>query len=151
MCHIRAARKHDVDELNRIACESEAYWGYDEKFMERFKEVYRITEDFICSNPTFILVEGSHVIGFYALIETHEGTELEYFYIDPRFIGKGYGKKMLERLIDYCREAGVKSFSLVTSPQAKGFYERMGAVVVGEVESLLREGRRIPRLRYEIT
>jgi len=29
MCHIRIAEKNDVDVLNKIAYESEAYWGYD--------------------------------------------------------------------------------------------------------------------------
>ncbi len=57
---------------------------------------------------------------------------------------------MWDHLIKYCKRVGVKSFSLVTSPQAKGFYEKMGVVMIGEVESLLREGRKIPRLKFEI-
>ncbi len=29
MHYIQAAKEQDIDELNRIACEAEEYWGYD--------------------------------------------------------------------------------------------------------------------------
>lgn len=150
MCHIRIAEKNDVDVLNKIAYESEAYWGYDLEYMKRFEEIYRVTEDYIRVNPTFILFDGNTVFGFYSLSVHDMETELELFYISPQYIGKGYGKKMWDHLISYCKKAGIESFLLVTSPQAKGFYEKMGAVVIDEVDSLLREGRKIPRLKFDV-
>jgi hypothetical protein len=57
---------------------------------------------------------------------------------------------MWDHMINYCKSVGIKSFSLVTSPQAKGFYEKMEAVMIGEVDSLLRKGRKIPRLKFEV-
>jgi len=150
MCSIFKAEENHIDELNRIAYESEAWWGYDSEFMERFRAIYRITEEYIRKNPTFILVENGSIIGFFSFIKSENETELEYFYIDPRYIGKGYGKKMWDSLKEYCKETGIESFSLVTSPQAKGFYEKMGAVVTDEVESLLRKGRKIPKLEYTV-
>jgi len=150
MCSIFKAEENHIDELNRIAYESEAWWGYDSEFMERFRAIYRITEEYIRKNPTFILVENGSIIGFFSFIKSENETELEYFYIDPRYIGKGYGKKMWDSLKEYCKETGIESFSLVTSPQAKGFYEKMGADVIDEVDSLLREGRKIPRLKFVI-
>lgn len=65
MCYTRFASANDLAELNRIAYESEAYWGYDEKHMEKFREIYSITEGFISTNPTVILLEGSQMIGFF--------------------------------------------------------------------------------------
>ena len=150
MCHIRAAEKNDVDILNRIAYDSEAYWGYDLEYMKRFEEVYRITEEYVMSNPTFILFEANVVVGFYSLSVHDTDAELDLFYVSPQYIGKGYGKKMWDHLIDYCKKAGIVSFLLVTSPQAKGFYEKMGAVVIEQVDSLLREGRKIPKLKFEV-
>lgn len=150
MYYIRSAKKDDVDELNRIAYESEAYWGYDMEYMKRFEGVYRVTEDYIITNPTFVFIESNLIIGFYSLLVHDEKAELELFYIKPQYIGKGYGKEMWNHLIDYCKRMDIKFFYLVTSPQAKGFYEKMGAVVIDEVDSLLREGRKIPRLKFEV-
>lgn len=53
-------------------------------------------------------------------------------------------------LLDYCKKAGIHSFSFTANPEAKGFYERMGAVLTGQEESLLRKGRIIPKLRFEL-
>lgn len=64
MCHIRIAEKNDVDVLNKIAYESEAYWGYDLEYMKRFEEIYRVTEDYIRVNPTFILLMEIQFSGF---------------------------------------------------------------------------------------
>ncbi|NLW03504.1 MAG: GNAT family N-acetyltransferase [Clostridiaceae bacterium] len=150
MCSIHKVEKSHIEELNRIAYESEAWWGYDSEFMEKFKAIYKITEDYIRDNPTLVLIENGSIIGFFSFVKNENETELEYFYIDPQYIGKGYGKKMWDNLVDYCKATGIYSFSLVTSPQAKGFYEKMGAVVTDEVESLLRKGRKIPKLRYTV-
>lgn len=150
MCIICSAKKNDVDELNRIAYESEAYWGYDLEYMKRFEEMYRITENYILTNPTFVFLESNLIIGFYSLLVHDKSPELELFYVKPEYIGKGYGKKMWNHLVYYCKSMGIKFFYLVTSPQAKGFYEKMGAVMIDEVDSLLREGRKIPRLKFEV-
>ncbi len=147
--YIRATEGIKLDELNRIAIESEAYWGSDSDFMEKFKTTYKVTEEFIKKNPTFILFEENQIVEFYSLSIKAEENEIEFFYIDPQYIGKGYGKKMWNHLIDYCKEIRIKEIILITSPPAKEFYEKMGAIQIDEVESLLRKGRIIPKLKYE--
>lgn len=96
MCSIHKVEKSHIEELNRIAYESEAWWGYDSEFMEKFKAIYKITEDYIRDNPTLVLIENGSIIGFFSFVKNENETELEYFYIDPQYIGKGYGKKMWE-------------------------------------------------------
>ena len=147
MYNILAAKGYEASELSRIAIESEAYWGYDSDYMDKFKVNYGVTEEFIRNNPTFIFYENNTIIGFYALSIKPEENSIEYFYIEPQYIGKGYGKKMWNHLENYCKGHKLKEFTLVTSPQAKEFYEKMGAILIGEVESTLKEGRRIPKLK----
>jgi N-acetylglutamate synthase-like GNAT family acetyltransferase len=150
MYYILAAEGHEASELSRIAIESESYWGYDSDYMDKFKVIYQVTEEFIRKNPTFILYEDGRIIGFYALLIKPEGNELEFFYIEAQCIGKGYGEKMWNHLKNYCKGHNIKDFTLVTSPQAKEFYEKMGAAQIREVESTLKKGRRIPELRCNL-
>jgi len=75
---------------------------------------------------------------------------LEYLFIEPRYIGKGYGRLLWDHLAENCKSFGIKEFKLVTSPQAKEFYIKMGAIPFGEVESLLKKGRIIPQLIYTV-
>lgn len=118
--------------------------------MKKFRAVYSVSEEFINNNPTTIIEDDDNIIGFYSVINDKSETSLEYFYIAPKYIGKGYGKLLWNHLIKDCRSRGVKEFSLVTSPQAKEFYIRMGAILCGEIESLLKKGRIIPKLIYTI-
>ncbi|MBU3143801.1 GNAT family N-acetyltransferase [Clostridium sp. CF012] len=151
MNYILAAIGYEASELSRIAIKSESYWGYDYDFMDKFKVIYEVTEEFIRKNPTFIIYENDKIVGFYTILIKPEGNSIEYFYIEPQCIGKGYGKKMWDHLANYCKAHSIKDFTLVTSPQAKEFYEKMGAIQIGEVESTLKKGRKIPKLKCNLS
>ncbi|MBB6215185.1 N-acetylglutamate synthase-like GNAT family acetyltransferase [Anaerosolibacter carboniphilus] len=150
MTDIRRAKISDSEILTNIAVESEAYWGYDSDFMEKFKMIYKVTEDFISNNPTYVIQEEEKIVGFYGLlIDGHENS-LEYLFIEPKSIGKGYGKALWTHMIKTCETLGIRELVIVAGPDAKAFYTKMGAVPSGEVESLVRKGRKVPRLIYTL-
>jgi len=147
---IRRGNKCECETLNNIAVNSEAYWGYDSTFMENFKSLYKISEELISDNKTYVIEENGNVIGFYIILIASNVAALEYFYIAPDYIGKGYGKLLWHHMVDICRKNCVNHIVLVTSPQAKEFYIRMGAAQIDEVDSLVMKGRKIPKLIYII-
>ena len=150
MLNIRNAKIDESNLLTEIAIRSESYWGYDSEYMDKFKSVYNVTIEFIMKNPTFIIEENKNIIGFYGVVSDNGMTSLEYFFIEPEYIGQGYGKLLWNYLVSFCKVIGSKEFSIVTSPQAKEFYTKMGAKPQREVESLLKKGRMIPRLIYVV-
>lgn len=137
----------ETEELRLLARESEAHWGYDESFMGIFDNTFNITESFIRENPVFSAREGECMAAFWGMRPDENGWELEYFYVSENVLGKGLGKKMWKHMTGWCEEQGVKQFHFVTSPQAVGFYEKMGAVQDGESRSLM-DGRPIPHFVY---
>ncbi|AOT71501.1 GNAT family N-acetyltransferase [Geosporobacter ferrireducens] len=148
MLTVRQAKAGEHEILTKLAMRSEAHWGYDSDFMETFESIYGVTEAFINIHPTFVMEEKGNIVGFYSILINNQGTSLEYFYIEPAFIGKGYGKLLWNHMVESCKNYGIKEIVFVTSPQAKEFYTRMGAEQTGEVESLVKKGRKIPRLVY---
>lgn len=150
MLNIRPAQIFEADVLTNIAIKSEAYWEYDSNFMENFKAIYKVTEEFIDNNPTCVIEEDGSIVGFYGLLIGDKEVSLEYVYIGIEYIGKGYGKLLWDHLVDNCKNLGIKELVLVTSPQAKEFYTKMGAIPSGEVSSLVIKERKIPRLIYTI-
>lgn len=150
MLNIRNAKTNECEILTNIAVKSESYWGYDSDYIEKFRIVYVVTEEFINKNPTFIVENDNNIIGFCGLSTENNLTSLEYFFIEPEYIGQGYGKLLWNHLVKYCKIVDIKEFSMVTSPQAKEFYIKMGAITHGEVESLLKKGRIIPQLVYTV-
>ena len=147
---IRSAKIDESDYLTNIAIKSESYWDYDFNYMEKFRLIYKVTEEFISKNPTFIIEDDKNIVGFYGILVENDMTSLEYLFIEPKYIGQGYGKLLWNHLVEYCKSEGFKELCIVTSPQAKEFYLKMGAVSWGEVESLLKKGRIIPRLIYTV-
>lgn len=150
MAKIRRARAEEFQILTDLAIESEAYWGYNEDFMENFRRTYQVTKELINQYPTYIMEVGQSIVGFYCIkLEKYE-VSLEYFYISPQFIGKGYGRTLWSHMTDICKSQGIKDLMIVTSPQAKEFYRKMGALEAGEVESLIQKDRKIPKLIFTV-
>lgn len=150
MANIRQAKTCESEVLTDIAAASEAYWGYDENFMKNYKAIYKVTDEFIISNPTFVIEDNDKIIGFYSIIRSDKEISVEYFYIEPKNVGKGYGKILWSHMTAYCKEQGISEIELVTSPQAKEFYIKMGAKLLGEVDSLVIKDRKIPKLTYTL-
>lgn len=139
----------ELDVLRKIAYHSEAYWGYGDAFMDIFDRIFNITEDFIKSNPVYAGYVQKEIAGFWGLQCREERYELEYFYISQEYLNQGLGKLMWRNLTAWCRDHKILGFQFVTSPQAVGFYEKMGAVVIGQTLSSI-DGREIPLLCYKI-
>ena len=148
MKFVKAQRKN-VAHLRHIAFHSEKHWGYSDSFMRVFDEKFNITTEFIETHPTFVGVIDDTPKCFWGITLSEDNCELEYFYVDENVLGHGYGKTMWLYMLNWCRENKIERISFVTSPQAVGFYEKMGAVVSGEALSTI-DGRVIPRLTYII-
>lgn len=149
MWKIRSGRTREAEALTNLAAESEAYWGYDEEFMEVYKIIYHVTPDIISENLTYVIEEDGEIVGFYVVVQEAYLGILEFFYVKPEYMGKNVGRKMWDHMVETCESLGILEIELVTSPQAKDFYLKMGAVVVQEVVSQIN-GRKIPKLRYKI-
>lgn len=150
MYTIVSASPKDAELLADLEVKSESYWGYSFEFMEKFKKIYLITEDFISANPTYILKEDETLIGFYGLLLNEHEYSLEYLFIAPEHIGKGYGGILWNHALEECRKLGITEFTIITSPDARGFYFRVGAAVFTEVDSLIKDGKKTPKLIYRL-
>lgn len=142
------ATPEDVECLRSLAHRSEAHWGYDKRFMDAFDSKFNITEEFILNHPVYVIRENSIPAAFWGLRRDAEMWELEYFYVSERELGKGYGKQMWAHMTSWCREHNVRKIHFVTSHQAIGFYEKMGATQDGTSQSMI-DGRSIPRFIYQ--
>ena len=146
----RKATGNDVKPLSNLAYNSEKYLGYSLEYMEKFSAYYNVTEDFIRKHLVYVMENEKEIVGFWGLSNSDKDWELEFFYIAPEYIGKGWGQILWRHLVTKCKEQDILKFQLVTSPQSTRFYEKMGAIVITQVESLLEKGRMIPKLEYVI-
>lgn len=151
MLIFRRAFEREIDELNAISFNSEMIWGFDPNYMDKFKQEYSLTKEYLKENLVWVIELNTKVIGFCAIKENNSSVaELEYFYVKARYIKKGYGKAMWNYMIDACSQLKYTELHFVTSPEASSFYLKLGAELVSTTESLLKRGRIIPELKYTI-
>jgi len=55
-----------------------------------------------------------------------EGNKIGGLYVNPKYIGKGLGKKLLRYLEDYTKKKGLRKLMLYSTLTAEGFYKKQG-------------------------
>lgn len=146
---IRRAIPEEAEALTELVYRSKGYWGYDEPFMEACREDLLISSDYIASALVYVGEEHGELIGIYGL-RLEEIPMLRDFFIDPNFIGKGFGKRLWNHLLHTARKINISTFDLHSDPYAEEFYLRMGAKRIGEIQSTVFANRLLPHMQVEV-
>jgi ribosomal protein S18 acetylase RimI-like enzyme len=78
-------------------------------------------------------------------------AEIEEFFVDPNFHGRGIGRTLLSKLLEACFSCGVKAVGLDADPNAEGVYSRYGFTTIGRSPSRSIPGRSSPEWNYAST
>jgi N-acetylglutamate synthase-like GNAT family acetyltransferase len=148
-------RRATVDEaalLTTIALDAKRYWGYPEHWIKHWEADLTITAEFIRDNYVYVAEHEGTVRGFYALCVFGEQAELEHMWVTPESIGTGIGKELFLDAMERAAALEVSGVEISADPNAAGFYERMGAKQIGEIDaSMDGQPRKLPRLKIEPT
>jgi predicted N-acetyltransferase YhbS len=83
---------------------------------------------------------------------TAEGDfDLGHLFVEPDSIGSGIGRKLFAAIVASLKRESARRLVIEADPNAKAFYERMGAVHVGEAPSGSIPGRMLPLLEFAIS
>lgn len=146
---VRKASLNEANELSHIALISKATWDYSEEFIQACKEDLTITDDYIVNNYVYVLESEGIKIGFFSF-QRKEEDALDFLYLHPNYKGKGYGKLLWQSVVEKAVELGMKCFTIDSDPNAKGYYMKMGAKLIGEAPSTVFKDRLLPLLRYDV-
>lgn len=119
--------------------------------MQACLEELTLDQRYIESNPTFVIeVEGS-AIGFYSLeyVSASE-AELGYLFVEPTFIGKGYGRKLMAHAQQKAQHLGYSQIIIQGDPNAERFYRASGGSVAGTRKSTSIPDRELPLFRIDL-
>ncbi len=142
---IRPARPEEANLLTEIACRAKAHWGYSDEQIADWKPAFlTITSDYVRQHSLWVAeyVTGQPV-AFAALELGAAGATLEHLWVLPGCMGRGIGSRLF-----YHVAGRAPAFTFTSDPQADGFYHKLGARIIGEVESA-RQGRRLSLFRYD--
>ena len=150
---IRRAAVDEASVLTTIALEAKRYWGYPEHWIKHWESDLTVSPEFIRDNHVYVAEADGEVRGFYALCvsgekEHERKAELEHMWVSPAHIGTGIGKELFLDAMERAAALDVRDVELSADPNAAGFYTRMGAMQIGEVDSPIDgKERKLPRLK----
>jgi GNAT superfamily N-acetyltransferase len=150
---IRAARPEEAEALTALIMRSKAHWGYETPLLDAWRAGLALTPEFIASHYTFCAEDAATnaILGVASLFPPSDGeVYLEHLFVEPVAMGKGVGTTLWRHAVVWAKEQGAQAITLGADPNAKLFYERMGAVVVGWLDADIVPGRRQPEMRYEL-
>jgi GNAT superfamily N-acetyltransferase len=147
---IRQARIDEAQRLTELTLRSKAHWGYDAAFMRDVVDDLTFRpEKFQPDFHVYILECNGQRVGFCSLIPRERETiELHDLFVEPGFIGKGYGKRLWNHAVAVARNLGFRVMILTANPNAEAFYLSQGAVRTGEKPSTVRPDRMVPLMQF---
>jgi GNAT superfamily N-acetyltransferase len=144
---IRPAGGNDAPLLTALALRSKAYWGYTDEFIAACREELTYTKEQIEAPQNFgyIYLSNELPIAFYVLEQTDvDVAELDALFVEPEYIGKGIGKKLIEHAKEQAEKLGIATIVIQGDPNAEPFYVAIGALPCGTRESGSIPGRQLP-------
>lgn len=149
MADIRIGVPGDAETLTEIANAAKRHWRYPEEWLQLWQQDLAVSARYILVNPVYIAEAEGKPVGFVALDLKPGREEVDHLWVLPRWMGKGIGRRLLERALEHCLTEGVETLRVLSDPHAKEFYRSMGAVYEGDFPSYPAP-RTIPVLRFEI-
>lgn len=153
MLKIRTANKNEAEYLTQLAMRSKAHWGYTKEFMDACQQELLITKDMIENHSSYYALAENQggTVGFYSLKGlTDPDIELGLLFIEPEYIGSGFGRILIEHAMNYAAAKGGKTLQIQGDPNAEGFYKAMGAILTGKSESSCIPGRYLPNFSISL-
>lgn len=147
--HLRPAVLRDLDELNRLARESKAHWGYTEAQLDRWAGDLATRPDTLATWPTVVAVADGRLAGFAQVDPTREPWDLVSLWIRPAFMRRRIGATLLREVQALARRAGMQAIHVDADPNALAFYRACGAIEIGTVPAPIegQPSRVRPQLR----
>ena len=153
MRHIRRALPEEAAAISDLTIRSKAHWGYDADFMDscRAELTYSMQDIEADRYEFFVCCHESDLVGFHALdFDNPRMAELEALFVEPKYIGHGIGRALLEHAIEHARTRGAGVLMIQGDPHAERFYLAAGARRTGSRESCSVPGRVLPLFRIAL-
>jgi len=157
---IRSATHKDSNLLTEISFSSKNHWEYPTEYFEIWHEELTITDEYINKNFVQLAENKGQVIGYYSVVTLEEslqitnftmrkGLWLEHVFIRPEFIGQGFGKKLMQHLLEVSKARHWKELNILADPHSTGFYKKLGAKYIKEIPSNI-PGRTVSYFEWEV-
>jgi GNAT superfamily N-acetyltransferase len=150
---VRQAKPEEQRELTRLAVRATLHAGYDEAFIDRSMPGFTVTLPMISGNYVQVAQDDSgEVVGVvWVTPSALQGIALLHgLYVDPPRWKRGIGRVLFGAAVTFAKGIKAGAMMVYAEPSAEGFYERMGAIRIGEGPFYFSPETILPHLLYII-
>lgn len=145
---ISRALPTDALQLKAIAVAAKAHWGYPADWMARWTTLFQVTEEALAHQQAYKAVVDQTIMGWHCVIIRQPVAILDDLWVAPAFMGKGIGRALFDHARHMAQQQGAVRLEIEADPNAVGFYQHMGATIVGEIQSGM--GRTLPLMEVSL-
>ena len=132
---IRKARVVDIPPISKLILNTIQELNakdYRKRKLEIEKKQHTIGElkKEIKEKPFFILIDKDKIVGVIKL--DLKENRLDRLFLNPQYIGKGFGKKLIIYVENYAKKKGIKKILLYPTDYALEFYKKTGYKITKE-------------------
>lgn len=148
---IERATRTDSKTLTELTMRSKSHWDYSMQQIEKWRDDLTISKDYITEKEVYKLIDSENkIIGYYSYFLINEvKVKLENLFVEPKFIGCGYGKMLMNDFIERIRKTRTEKIILESDPNAENFYKKIGFKVIGKLETSIKN-RFLPIMELKI-
>lgn len=147
---IKKAIPNDHKILTEITKKSKAHWGYSEEQIEIWSEFLTVSKEYVETKSVYNLIVEDQIIGYYSFFHESENIiKLDNLFVLPDFIGKGFGKILMNDFLVQIKNSDAQKVILNSEPNAEDFYIKFGFVKVGQIETSIKD-RYMPIMELKI-
>jgi GNAT superfamily N-acetyltransferase len=158
---IRLARRGEAPSLTELCTRSKAYWGYDAAFMAAAARTIEIRERDIRAKRVLMAVSDFNsardsvqvpLLGVAAVapMDSRGLFDLSHLFVAPEAFSQGIGRALFDAAVQLAMAQGARRLSILSDPNAAGFYEKLGAERRGEAPSDAVPGRMLPLFELDL-
>lgn len=127
----RRARGSEVAAIRELIVRSMGHWARPPGYLEAARELMSLSAEDLERDEAWVVEADGVVAGFYRLSRDGEAAEIEEFHLEPAWIGRGIGRRMLEHAVPRARAMGARWLTWTTEANTLGFYRHMGGELTG--------------------
>jgi ribosomal protein S18 acetylase RimI-like enzyme len=139
LIQIRAAVIEDLSSLRDVFRRASLSNDGDRDALLAHPEVLDFSSIAVDEGRTRVAVADGRIVGFATLL----GSELEDLFVDPDWMRRGIGRSLVDDAIAIAGAQGATRIEVTGNDHALGFYERVGFVRDGTVQTEFGQGSRM--------
>jgi len=97
---------------------SASFWPYEKQLLENYKSELEVFPEDILAGSVYVATSNQNILGFYTLSSDKKKHRLHFLFVDPTFMGMGYGKALWQHAISTARQRGWSSLSFYADSYA---------------------------------